>query len=521
MASNKQLNEIELRAARQELLRRRQRAAKTALSYEPTPEDLYKAKALRDSMFPKQKAFFDDPATRKVGFCTRRAGKTIGTALHILATLLEHPRALVLYMAQTRDACKIYIWEEIRALVVKHDLPFDFNENSLTMMHRRGRGKCVFKGAGDSPKEMDKLRGPKWRLAVLDESGTFGAGMEDMVMSAIGPALRDENGTLILIGTAGRKREGLFYQAAHGLKTRKDGTPIYKKHQWSLEDNPFLSDQARDLEFIKEEEGLSDTDPRFLREYKMIWASADSERVWAGYSPDRNDSDCELDKKHQWKYLLGMDFGWQDASSIAVIAYSPTCKPIYVLETWQKIHAYSDEIAAKVMEFRATYGARRYVGDVGGQGKLHQMQLQRDYGIHIEAANKMEKTAYIEFMNSAFMRGEILIKKGDAAGKEFLDVVWNEDKTKVGNHEKDNAAHAAMYGWRAAKFAGAGKMNLQVQNAKINPNEFALREKLAVLNRKPIDKPAWWDNEANSRTASQNNANVSRMWRDVTSDWND
>jgi hypothetical protein len=512
------LNEIEYRKALQEKAKRLRQKQTHNDIYLPTEGELFKAKALRDTMFPQQRAFFDDPATRKIGFCTRRAGKTIGTALHIAATMLENPRALIMYMAQTRDACKLYIWEELRALTLKYELPFEFNENSLWMRHTRGRGICTFKGAADNAREMDKLRGPKWFTVILDESGTFGKGMEDMVLSAIGPALRDQDGTLVLIGTAGRKQEGLFYRAAHGQIKRPDGTPVYKLHKWSLQDNPYLPADARDLELIKIEEGLTDDDPRFLREYKMIWASSDSERVWSGYRTGFNDFEGDLPEGHAWQHLLGMDFGWQDASAIAVIAYAPTSKPVYVRETWSRNHAFADEIAKEIFRLRAKYGARRMIGDIGGQGKLFQQQLARDYQLFVEPAKKLEKYAYIEFMNSAFLRGDLMVAKNDPVGGEFRQVAWNDTRTEIAAHEDDNRAHAAMYGWRAAKFAGAGKSSSAEKPGKPNLNDSALRDKLALLNAKPAEETAWWDHGTNSEGIRKSAAPISGAWRSVFED---
>jgi hypothetical protein len=448
------MNELEKRKLLAEYVKRQGQRAQADIRYTPTEQELVLAGRVREQMFVPQRAFFSSPARRKVGWCTRRAGKTIGSALEFIATLLEHPNKLCLYMAQTREMAKLYMWKELKEWTRRFGLEdiFEFNENQLWMIHKRGGGKLTLRGS-DTEKEVDKLRGAAWQLAILDESSTFGAFMEELVVEVIGPALRDHNGTLILIGTAGRNKSGLFYEACHGLKRRKDGTSIYELHKWSLIDNPELSEDAKDLELIKEEEGLTEDDPRFLREYKMIWASSDSERVWPGYDSTRNDfvndMNFELPREHRWKFLLGMDFGWQDESGIAVIAYSPTTSRIYCLETWAKNHAFSDEIATKVFEFRGKYGARRYVGDIGGQGKIFQQQLQRDYHINVEPARKMEKQSYIEFMNSALFRGDLMIAAGDGVGKEFLEVAWDDPKAerkKIGAHEKDNRAHACFSG---------------------------------------------------------------------------
>ena len=511
------LNAIEKRALLEEFERRERQKASHSAKYAATSAELSTAARMRDEMFGPQRALFDDPATRKVGFCTRRAGKTIGTALHLLASLMENPSDLFLYMAQTRELAKVYMWKEMREWAAKFELPLDFNESYMWIKHQRGGGTIILRGA-DNEREVNKLRGPKWRCVVLDESSTYGAWMEQLVIEVIGPALRDQNGTLILIGTAGRKREGLFYEACHGLKKRKDGRPIYTLHQWSLTENPNLSEQAKDLDLIREEEGMAENDPRFLREYKMIWASGDSERVWSGYDPERNDVDLpeglmSLPREHKWETLLGMDFGWQDESGIAVLAWSRTIKRIYLLETWAKNHAFSDEIAMKVEEFRGKYGVKRCVGDVGGQGKIFQQQLQRDYKIYVEPAKKMEKLTYIEFMNSALLRGDLLVQRGDKVTGEMLDVAWDDERKNIGKHEKDNRAHAALYGWRAANYV-AGKSQLEPKRGSMSGNEFARKEKLAVFDKKPKNNKAFWDIDGtDTNRPSDADSSFAAEWR--------
>jgi hypothetical protein len=471
--------------------------------YQPTPLELAKAADLRALWFPEQAKFFNSTHRRKVGFCTRRAGKTIGSAIAFCATLLEHPTGIMLYVAQTRDMCRLYIWQELKRYATRFDLPFEFNETNLTMRHSRAGGTLVLKGA-DKEDEIEKWRGPKWQLVILDESGTFGAHLETAVVSSIGPALRDNGGTLILIGTAGRKKEGLFYEASEGMRD------IYEVHRWSLVDNIYLSEEAKDLEFIKKEEGLTDEDPRFIREYLGRWATGDSERVFSGFSAERNVFSGKLPSGHDWKYLLGIDFGWADESAVTCVAYSPTHKTIFLIDTWAKKHAYPGDIAQVIENMKAKYGVRRYIGDTGGYGKAIVVQLAKDYGIMIQAAKKQEKLSFVEFMNSEFYAAKIMVH--DSQTKlitQFTDVAWNDDRTDVGKHERDDMAFSAVYGWRAARNSGAGKTSI-AEKAGENPLLLqARRDKLEVLRRKPLlaeDKEPWYDatNSAGPQDADRN-----------------
>jgi len=431
--------------------------------------------------------------------------------------MLESPTSLHLYLAQTSGASKLYLWPELKRLIDEYALPFKTNETDLTIQHKRGLGMLILKGA-DKEDEIEKLRGPKWLKVALDEAATFGAYMENLITEVLGAALRDQMGHLIMAGTAGKIKAGIFYEACHGLRKRKsDGQPVYELHQWSLQDNPFLPDDAKNEDLIIDDEGFSGVDdPRFLREFRGVWAVGESERMFAGFSMDKNLYDGSLPAEHSFRYLLGCDFGWHDESAMAVIAYSPTCATIFVEESWGAKRQYTDDIAAKMLEYKSLYGVRRFVGDTGGYGKNVVVHLQRDYHINVEQAQKREKMDHIAFINSAFRRGDIKIHKTRCARliKQLQEVSWNENRTDAGSHERDDLCFSFVYGWRAAKSSGAGLRSLATSEANQDPlRQAAIREKLDAL-RKPQrnDKRNWIDKIAGD---NQPNAGGSSQWRDM------
>jgi hypothetical protein len=482
------LNAIEQRAVLRELVRREahQRAAEEGR--QPTTRELLSAQQMLDEMFPEQRAFFTDPAKRRVGFCTRRAGKTTGAARYLLHVLLLNPGSLALYIAQTSQMARMYIWRELKKLVEQYELPFSFNETNLWMIHTRGGGMLVLKGA-DKADEIDKLRGPKWKLAILDESASFGAFVENLIIEVIGPALRDEGGHLLLLGTPGPHPSGLFYEASEGIRKDRNGKPIYTVHRWSLEQNPFLPPDAKDLDLICAEEGLTLEDPRFRREYLGLW-TLNNETLMFRFDLKRNVYEGVPPPEHQWITLLGCDFGWEDESAIVCMAVSYTSPTVYILETWAKKHAYSDMVAREIRRFRDLYQPSRIVGDTGGYGKGTAVHLARDYQIHIEQAKKNEKLNHVEFMNSAFLRGDVKVKKGDPLCDEYLQLPWNEQKTDAHNHARDNRAMAALYVWRVANnYANKKKKKLAKPT---DSNEIAQHEKLVALDHNNGKKEPWF-----------------------------
>ena len=491
------LNDVERRAIQAEFLRRERAKEARVGRYEPTQRELDLAGQLEGQWFDKQAAFFNSPARRKVAFCTRRAGKTRGLATWFLASLLRNPTSLHLYLAQTSGAAKLFMWPDLKRIIEEYDLPFKPNETDLTIKHVRGFGMIVLKGA-DKEDEIQKYRGAKWLKAAIDEAQSIGPFIEKLVSEVLGASLRDQMGTLVLTGTAGMLKAGLFYEACHELRRRKsDREPVYELHKWSLQDNPFLPDDAKNEDLIIDDEGFSGVDdPRFLREFRGVWAVGENERMFSGFSEERNVFEGPLPPEHDWRYILGCDFGWHDESAMAVIAWARTSSCVHVLEGWGKPRLFTDQIADQIIKYRLQYGATRYVGDTGGYGKAIVVHLQRDYGIHVEQAQKREKLDHIAFINSAFLRGDVKLHKTNCARliRQLQEVAWNESKTNAGAHERDDLAFAMVYGWRAAKSSGSGRETLKRIATEDPGRAFALKEKYDALKRTPdASKSEQWD----------------------------
>lgn len=491
------LNDIEKRAVQAEFLRRHRAKEKRVARYDPTQRELDLADQLEAQWFDKQRAFFGSPARRKVAFCTRRAGKTRGLATKFLSSLLRNPTSLHLYLAQTSGAAKLFMWPDLKRLIEEYELPFKTNETDLTIKHERGHGMIVLKGA-DKEDEIQKYRGAKWIFAAIDEAQSIGPFIEKLVSEVLGASLRDQMGTLVLTGTAGMLKAGLFFEACHELRRRRsDGLPVYELHKWSLQDNPFLPEDAKNEDLIIDDEGFSGVDdPRFLREFRGVWAVGENERMFSGFSADRNVYEGELPPEHDWRFVLGCDFGWHDESAMCVLAWARTSSCVYVAEAWGKSRLFTDQIADQILTYRQKYGATRYVGDTGGYGKAIVVHLQRDYGINVEQAQKREKLDHIAFINSAFARGDVKLHKHACSRliQQLQEVAWNENKTNAGAHERDDLAFAMVYGWRAAKSSGAGRETLKTYEAIDPTRAFALKEKLDALRpEREKDKHAQWN----------------------------
>lgn len=440
-------DELVRRKALKELARRARAKTGAEAKFSPTQAELAAAAALESMLFPQQHAcFFSLETRRRVGFCSRRAGKSFGACVKILATMLRNPQSLVVYIAQTKDMCRLYVWTELKKLVERFDLPFVFNETHLWLRHKRATGTCIFKGADDAS-ELDKLRGPKWKLAIVDEAATFGAFIEELILEVLSPALRDEAGELIMIGTAGKYKKGLFYEVTTGLRDN------WKVFEWDLTNNPHLPAEARDLKRISQEDGIPMDSAKFRREYLREWVEDFEQNIFR-IDPEINVYRATskfpefLPKGHQWYTLLGVDFGWRDATAIVALAASRTDPRVYILETWAESEQLPDQVAKKLRYFKDKYKPVRVVGDVNGYGTAITEQLMRQYKLYVEPAVKKERNDFIEFMNNAYSNGNILIPEGSDLIQEYAKLSWNKARTDPAPHSIDNLSFAALYAWR-------------------------------------------------------------------------
>lgn len=427
------------RQAMQELARRKQLQQKAASVGEPTEAELELANLLEERMYAQQRGCWLNPAKRKVLCGSRRIGKSTMLVLGSCITLLRKPKAHIMYVSKTLKLAKPQYFDELRAIIKEYDLPFDIYIADLKVEHQRGGGAIHIKGA-ETQSDIDNLVGYKLTLAMLDESGRFGPKMESAVMSKIGPSLRDTEGTLILTGTPSDFPEGLFYEAASGIN------PTFERFHWTMRENPYLPPSAKDYDAIIKEEGFSGwKDPRFIREYLGEFAVSVEKQVFH-FDPALNTYEyAELDG---YEYLIGADFGVADASAVVVLGFKRDTYKLYAVESWEKSKATVDEVAAVIQTYMDRYTTRRVVGDKGGLGKAYTNEIWQRHGIYIDTAEKRDKLEFIGVLNSWLKSGNLVIRRNSSLAKEIPYVLWNDSRTAVDNHAKDDNCHALLYAFR-------------------------------------------------------------------------
>jgi hypothetical protein len=197
---------------------------------------------------PKQAAFINSPAKRKVIRAGRRGGKTVGIGVYAVQRFLAGKR--VLYAAPTSEQIQRFWVTVTRALVDGVDKKALYKNESEHILERKGteqriRAKTAWNADSLRGDYADELLLDEWQLMNEDAWGVVGA-----------PMLLDNNGNATFIYTPPSLRSRSASKAddpQHAAKLFKKAQLLAKKDplRWatfhfSSMDNPYISKEALD-----------------------------------------------------------------------------------------------------------------------------------------------------------------------------------------------------------------------------------------------------------------------------------
>lgn len=422
----------------------------------PAPKASARRLRFLDELFGKQRAFIDDPSREKAALCTRRAGKTTLVSSYLLKVAIER-NALCIFIAITRQRAKELIWDELKRLNERYALGAEPNETELSLRFPQG-GVVRLIGA-DKPKEVEKRRGDKPALVVVDEAQLFTSYLQTMVEDVFGPGLMDLRGTLCLMGTPGALRVGYWYETT---RNEDDASRAFRRHgfsvhEWSVLDNPHMPHAADEIAALKLKKGWDDNHPTFVREWRGVWAD-DVTALFYEFDEARNTYEGEPLVRGQRYFGLGWDLGHDDDMALFAWTWSDGDPALYEWRSWKRPGVLLSDVAAVVRQWEEdceVFGYR--VADTGGLGKQLVEEMASREGIRFEPAEKREKAAAVKAMNDDFRVGRILIRRGGEYALELATLMKDPDNHGP-NGEPIEAAglpnhlcDAALYSYRRAQ----------------------------------------------------------------------
>lgn len=446
---------------------------------------------IRATCHEKQSAFVFDTAKRLSLLCGRGAGKTSAELMRIVRAMLRR-RGNCLYVAATRESAERIAWIDLKRIVEALGLGVParaFNESKLRLTLPNGSTLQLF-GADDKG-DIQKLRGTTFLEVAIDECASIKSEiLREMLQEVVGPRLI---GTLVLLGTPGKRLDGMFWEATAPGQTEHRpyverhrpefaGWKKWSSHAWSTRDGvdagikAIIEIYAAQLE-EKERNGWSDTSPIWLREYLGHWIGDDTQNVYVFKPYDEHGKEFnvwtpELDVQGFAKppiepkdigYAIGLDIGFKDAFALEVFAFSysdPKRVLWHVYEVYRQ-RLYANAIAKILIGEELShdkYGGiighigwpDVMVGDFAGAGGALLEELKVIYGITIVPADKTmrQKDNSIELLNSALYDGQIKIIKGSNLANEMSTLQWAVDANNrrlENKHQSNHACDATLY----------------------------------------------------------------------------
>jgi hypothetical protein len=218
-------------------------------------------------------------------------------------------------------------------------------------------------------------------------------------------------------------------------------------------DNPFIPHAKDWLEQKCKSLGLDSTSPSYLREWMGLWV-LDTEALCYPYDSSRNSERGPLDTQSifDWRYILGVDLGVNDATAFVVVAYRPAFPEIHILESHSVEGLSPSGAAARVLQYRERYPGIRIVADTGGIGKGFTTEWIQRFGLPVESAMKMDVAGQIALVAGMLRTGVLKVHLPGAStlATEWQQLPFNEDRTGHEEGYLDHESDAARYAILAA-----------------------------------------------------------------------
>ncbi len=372
--------------------------------------------------FKEQLDFIQDKAPFKVAVCSRRSGKTVACAAHLVEEAITKQDRICLYITLSRLNAKRIIWSELLSINRRFDLGGHANETELSITFPSG--SIIYLSGAKDKSEIEKFRGLPISLCYIDESQAFRSYIKELIDDVIGPALMDYAGTLCLIGTPGPVPNGYFHDCSQPGST-------WSRHGWTFWQNPFIplkSGITHQESFEREitRRGVQANDPSIQREWFGKWV-LDSDSLLIRYRSEVNHFDTL--PPANYNYIMGVDLGFDDADAIAVLAWSESSPTTYLVDELVTSGNGITELVAQVELMQKKYDCSKIVVDEGGLGKKIAEEIRRRHHIPVQPADKVRKMENVAFLNDALRTGRMMARKGSIFAQDSYLVEIDRDKS--------------------------------------------------------------------------------------------
>jgi len=386
----------------------------------------------------------------------RRAGKSAVDVMKGTEKAIVKPDARILYIGLSFTRCLELFWIPTQNLL--KDLGIKPKESRRTegLITLPNDSQIHFVG-NTTVDERDKLRGSQWDLIIIDEAQSQKA-LAILTEEILEPTLIDRKGQIMFSGT-GPKIRGTYWEELWSDEERHRG----KRFNWNIADNPFIPDYLSVLEAIKEEKGLTDSSPLFIREYLGKICYDDDALVYRlgsqnYYTDDEIKEWINSQPITDVKFTAGLDYGFIDSDAFAIVMFSSSKSERFLLWEYKGNRTGVTELAdamRKGIEYIKTAEILKAIpennrffyiyADTGGAGKKISAELTAQYGLPIMDAFKASKDFAVEMLQDEIRTGLFKVPQQGIFADECLKTVFaRNDKDELTRVIDDEAFHPDM-----------------------------------------------------------------------------
>ncbi len=422
-------------------------------------------------LFNKQLEFVNDTSPFKTAVCSRRAGKTVSCAAHLIEVATQNEGVVCLYITLSRNNAKKLIWPELLRINRVYNLGGSPDNTELSI--KFDNNSVIYASGAKDRVEIEKFRGIPLKLCYIDECQSFRDHLASLIDDILAPALLDYAGSLCLIGTPGPIPSGYFHECSVSSAT-------WSKHAWTFFDNPHISAKSgmshQDL-LTREltRRGVSADDPSIQREFFGKWV-LDTESLLLKYNASVNHFDSLPGGK--WDYILGIDLGYVDADALAVLAWSESSPVTYLVAEKVVSKQGITELVADIHKLEQQFPISKMVIDEGGLGKKIAEEIRRRHHIPVLPADKIRKMENVALLNDALRTGRFKAKKNSRFAQDSYLVEIDREKTtpdkiRVKDTYHSDIIDACLYAFRESP---AFSYQVPIVRAKPGTPEWAKEE---------------------------------------------
>jgi hypothetical protein len=413
------------------------------------------ADRMRESLVP----LFHEPWDARHPVTDLLTGRRIGKSEYICRLVFrgawENPKSTNPLILPTAKQARLALWPIL--MRVRNEYFPDSRINDTEMRVYLPEGGTITCGGCEHNEDVGKWFGIPFEEACIDECGNFKSHLSKLHHDAIRPGTMDFRGRITRSGNPGIAMIGPWWNWTG--PNRKANTALYVG---DARQNPYIKDVQGYFGEVLEENGWTESTATFVRLYLGKWALDpgalvypwDRERNGVIELPTVTETGDRVDPRF-WRYILGMDIGYVDATTYVVAAVHPAVRELYYAHAEGHSEWTDDVKIERAAELRARFGDAKVVIDPGGGGKnvivtLTQGRPGRE-PISATAAKKTDKPAAIRMVRDGLLAGTVkTLPDAEPLVDEWNVLGWDLHKVQHDPNAADHYSDAALYAYRDA-----------------------------------------------------------------------